>query len=145
MLLKIPRLFDPWGGYNIIRFGDILLPGLLIAFSLRYDWLANKSLCVGSSDYLCSTELDGQPWATSTPLYRLIDPWNFSDVGGRKEGISESYGHKENQKDHALMSFSNVVKNWTRKNMISHVIMFIVFCNLLPTHLKAGEKAAAHA
>ncbi|KAL9406469.1 hypothetical protein Peur_003441 [Populus x canadensis] len=38
MLLKIPRLFDPWGGYSIIGFGDILLPGLLIAFSLRYDW-----------------------------------------------------------------------------------------------------------
>ncbi|KAK9265368.1 hypothetical protein L1049_003518 [Liquidambar formosana] len=35
MLLKIPRMFDPWGGYSIIGFGDILLPGLLIAFSLR--------------------------------------------------------------------------------------------------------------
>ncbi|KAG6788316.1 hypothetical protein POTOM_004380 [Populus tomentosa] len=47
MLLKIPRLFDPWGGYSIIGFGDILLPGLLIAFSLRYDWSANKSLRAG--------------------------------------------------------------------------------------------------
>ncbi|KAG6781080.1 hypothetical protein POTOM_013963 [Populus tomentosa] len=47
MLLKIPRLFDPWGGYSIIGFGDILLPGLLIAFSLRYDWLATKSLRAG--------------------------------------------------------------------------------------------------
>lgn len=36
MLLKIPRLFDPWGGYSIIGFGDILLPGLLVAFSLRF-------------------------------------------------------------------------------------------------------------
>ncbi|KAE9463135.1 hypothetical protein C3L33_04957, partial [Rhododendron williamsianum] len=36
MLLKIPRMFDPWGGYSIIGFGDIILPGLLIAFSLRY-------------------------------------------------------------------------------------------------------------
>lgn len=35
MLLKIPRMFDPWGGYSIIGFGDILLPGLLIAFALR--------------------------------------------------------------------------------------------------------------
>ncbi|GJY08595.1 putative RNA-directed DNA polymerase, partial [Tanacetum coccineum] len=42
MLLKIPRMFDPWGGFSIIGFGDILLPGLLIAFSLRYDWLAKK-------------------------------------------------------------------------------------------------------
>lgn len=37
MLLKIPRLFDPWGGYSIIGFGDILLPGLLVSFSLRFS------------------------------------------------------------------------------------------------------------
>ncbi|KHG19074.1 Signal peptide peptidase-like 2B [Gossypium arboreum] len=47
MLLKISRMFDPWGGYSIIEFGDILLPGLLIAFSLRYDWLAKKTLRAG--------------------------------------------------------------------------------------------------
>jgi len=47
MLLKIPRLFDPWGGYSIIGFGDILLPGLLIAFSLRYDWAVKKNLRAG--------------------------------------------------------------------------------------------------
>ncbi|CAK9170634.1 unnamed protein product [Ilex paraguariensis] len=47
MLLKIPRMFDPWGGYSIIGFGDILLPGLVIAFSLRYDWLAKKNLRTG--------------------------------------------------------------------------------------------------
>ncbi|KAI4372343.1 hypothetical protein MLD38_010585 [Melastoma candidum] len=44
MLLKIPRLFDPWGGYSVIGFGDIILPGLLIVFSLRYDWLAQKNV-----------------------------------------------------------------------------------------------------
>ncbi|MQM12949.1 hypothetical protein Taro_045868 [Colocasia esculenta] len=42
MLLKIPRMFDPWGGYSIIGFGDILLPGLLIAFSLRRE----REICV---------------------------------------------------------------------------------------------------
>ncbi|KAG0457423.1 hypothetical protein HPP92_022580 [Vanilla planifolia] len=47
MLLKIPRMFDPWGGYSIIGFGDILLPGLLIAFSLRYDWAMKKNLKAG--------------------------------------------------------------------------------------------------
>lgn len=47
MLLKIPRLFDPWGGYSIIGFGDIILPGLLVAFSLRYDWLAKRTLRAG--------------------------------------------------------------------------------------------------
>ncbi|XP_050237724.1 signal peptide peptidase-like 4 [Mercurialis annua] len=47
MLLKIPRMFDPWGGYSIIGFGDIILPGLLVAFALRYDWLTKKSLRTG--------------------------------------------------------------------------------------------------
>uniref|UniRef100_A0A0D9VMV2 PA domain-containing protein n=1 Tax=Leersia perrieri TaxID=77586 RepID=A0A0D9VMV2_9ORYZ len=47
MLLKIPRMFDPWGGFSIIGFGDILLPGLLIAFALRYDWAAKKTLQSG--------------------------------------------------------------------------------------------------
>ncbi|XP_031114241.1 signal peptide peptidase-like 4 [Ipomoea triloba] len=47
MLLKIPRMFDPWGGYSIIGFGDIILPGLLVAFSLRYDWLSKKTLRTG--------------------------------------------------------------------------------------------------
>lgn len=45
MLLKIPRLFDPWGGYSIIGFGDILLPGLLVAFSLRYEFLILRRIC----------------------------------------------------------------------------------------------------
>lgn len=44
MLLKIPRMFDPWGGYSIIGFGDIILPGLLVAFSLRSEYLS-VSLC----------------------------------------------------------------------------------------------------
>ncbi|KAI3434329.1 PA domain-containing protein [Psidium guajava] len=47
MLLKIPRLFDPWGGYSIIGFGDIILPGLLVVFSLRYDMLAKKKIQEG--------------------------------------------------------------------------------------------------
>ncbi|KAL5792383.1 hypothetical protein ACOSP7_000977 [Xanthoceras sorbifolium] len=47
MLLKIPRMFDPWGGYSVIGFGDIILPGLLVAFSLRYDWLSKRNLRSG--------------------------------------------------------------------------------------------------
>lgn len=52
MLLKIPRMFDPWGGYSIIGFGDILLPGLLIAFSLRSKLCSLFSLQEFCS-YLC--------------------------------------------------------------------------------------------
>ncbi|XP_012840151.1 PREDICTED: signal peptide peptidase-like 4 [Erythranthe guttata] len=47
MLLKIPRMFDPWGGYSIIGFGDIILPGLIVAFSLRYDFLCKRSVRSG--------------------------------------------------------------------------------------------------
>ncbi|XVE81085.1 hypothetical protein DITRI_Ditri15bG0034900 [Diplodiscus trichospermus] len=35
MLLRVPRVFDPWGGYDMIGFGDILFPGLLVAFGFR--------------------------------------------------------------------------------------------------------------
>jgi signal peptide peptidase-like protein 2B len=42
MLLKIPRMFDPWGGFSIIGFGDIILPGLLVAFSLRFN---SEAIC----------------------------------------------------------------------------------------------------
>lgn len=37
MLLRIPRFFDPWGGYDMIGFGDIIFPGLLVSFSFRFD------------------------------------------------------------------------------------------------------------
>ncbi|MCO5583116.1 hypothetical protein L7F22_037024 [Adiantum nelumboides] len=43
MLLKIPRISDPWGGESLIGFGDIILPGLLISYCLRYDYMLKKS------------------------------------------------------------------------------------------------------
>jgi len=36
MLLRFPRPSDPWGGYDMIGFGDILFPGLLVSFTRRY-------------------------------------------------------------------------------------------------------------
>lgn len=47
MLLRIPRFFDPWGGYDMIGFGDILFPGLLIAFSFRFDRANKKGVSNG--------------------------------------------------------------------------------------------------
>lgn len=47
MLLRIPRFFDPWGGYDMIGFGDILFPGLLVAFSYRYDRANRKGIING--------------------------------------------------------------------------------------------------
>lgn len=47
MLLRVPRFFDPWGGYDMIGFGDILFPGLLISFSFRYDKAQKKGILNG--------------------------------------------------------------------------------------------------
>ncbi|RZC47220.1 hypothetical protein C5167_040162 [Papaver somniferum] len=47
MLLRIPRFFDPWGGYDMIGFGDIILPGLLVAFAFRYDRSSKKGILNG--------------------------------------------------------------------------------------------------
>ncbi|PAN42402.1 hypothetical protein PAHAL_8G144200 [Panicum hallii] len=47
MLLRIPRFFDPWGGYDMIGFGDIIFPGLLVAFSYRFDRASKKGTLNG--------------------------------------------------------------------------------------------------
>ncbi|XP_010508474.1 PREDICTED: signal peptide peptidase-like 3 [Camelina sativa] len=47
MLLRIPRFFDPWGGYDMIGFGDILFPGLLISFASRYDKIKKRVVVNG--------------------------------------------------------------------------------------------------
>ncbi|KAK3120122.1 hypothetical protein QOZ80_9AG0682030 [Eleusine coracana subsp. coracana] len=47
MLLRIPRFFDPWGGYDMIGFGDIIFPGLLVAFSYRFDRASKKGILNG--------------------------------------------------------------------------------------------------
>ncbi|GAV82895.1 PA domain-containing protein/Peptidase_A22B domain-containing protein [Cephalotus follicularis] len=47
MLLRVPRLFDPWGGNDMIGFGDILFPGLLISFAFRYDKSNKKGVSNG--------------------------------------------------------------------------------------------------
>ncbi|GLU01088.1 hypothetical protein SLE2022_184140 [Rubroshorea leprosula] len=47
MLLRVPKFFDPWGGDNMVGFGDILFPGLLISFAFRYDKENKKTLAGG--------------------------------------------------------------------------------------------------
>ncbi|KAI3926250.1 hypothetical protein MKW98_028386 [Papaver atlanticum] len=47
VLLRIPRFFDAWGGYDMIGFGDIFLPGLLVAFAFRYDRSSKKGILNG--------------------------------------------------------------------------------------------------
>uniref|UniRef100_A0A803MY07 Uncharacterized protein n=1 Tax=Chenopodium quinoa TaxID=63459 RepID=A0A803MY07_CHEQI len=47
MLLRIPRFDDPFSGYNLLGFGDILVPGLLVSFCYRYDKAHKKGLING--------------------------------------------------------------------------------------------------
>eukprot|EP00898_Chlorokybus_atmophyticus_P003395 jgi/Chlat1/4056/Chrsp26S04104 len=47
MLFKAPRLFDPWGGYGMLGYGDVVLPGLLAAYTLRFDMEKAKSWANG--------------------------------------------------------------------------------------------------
>lgn len=51
MVLKMPKEFDTWNGYDMIGFGDILFPGLLVAFSFRFDRSHGKDLTDGY--FLC--------------------------------------------------------------------------------------------
>ncbi|RDX83855.1 Signal peptide peptidase-like 5, partial [Mucuna pruriens] len=47
MLLRFPRPSDPWGGYDMIGFGDILFPGLLVSFTRRFDKDNKKGVVSG--------------------------------------------------------------------------------------------------
>uniref|UniRef100_A0A0D3C5X9 PA domain-containing protein n=1 Tax=Brassica oleracea var. oleracea TaxID=109376 RepID=A0A0D3C5X9_BRAOL len=47
MLLRIPRFFDPWGGYHMIGFGDLCVPGMLICFASRYDKFKKRVVSSG--------------------------------------------------------------------------------------------------
>ncbi|KAL0432973.1 UNVERIFIED_CONTAM: Signal peptide peptidase-like 3 [Sesamum latifolium] len=47
MLLRVPRLADPYYGYNMIGFGDILFPGLLVSFAFRFDKANKKAVLNG--------------------------------------------------------------------------------------------------
>ncbi|PHT98165.1 Signal peptide peptidase-like 3 [Capsicum chinense] len=47
MLLRVPRISDPYGGYDMIGFGDILFPGLLVCFAFRFDKARRKTVLNG--------------------------------------------------------------------------------------------------
>jgi len=47
MLLRVPSFGDPLGGYRMLGFGDIVLPGLLISYYRRHDVLSRRSIFQG--------------------------------------------------------------------------------------------------
>lgn len=63
MLLRVPKLTDPYKGFDMLGFGDILFPGLLICFTYRFDQANKKGvlngyflwLMIGYATGLCIT------------------------------------------------------------------------------------------
>ncbi|KAL0382847.1 UNVERIFIED_CONTAM: Signal peptide peptidase-like 2 [Sesamum calycinum] len=47
MLLRVPKLADPYDDYSMIGFGDIIFPGLLVSFSFRFDKFYSKGILNG--------------------------------------------------------------------------------------------------
>ncbi|KAK4341475.1 hypothetical protein RND71_039976 [Anisodus tanguticus] len=47
MLLRVPKLTDPYKGFDMLGFGDILFPGLLICFTYRFDEARKKGVLNG--------------------------------------------------------------------------------------------------
>jgi len=47
MLLRVPSFGDALGGYRMLGFGDIVLPGLLISYYRRHDVLSRRSIFQG--------------------------------------------------------------------------------------------------
>lgn len=42
ILLRVPRIVDYRGGYSMLGLGDIVIPGLLLSFALRWDYDAKR-------------------------------------------------------------------------------------------------------
>ena len=43
MVLLFPRLFDLRGGASLLGLGDMALPGLFIAYTLRFDYISGTT------------------------------------------------------------------------------------------------------
>ncbi|GMF47290.1 unnamed protein product [Phytophthora fragariaefolia] len=51
MVLSVPLIFSVYGGEALLGLGDIIIPGLLVAFCIRYDYCSGQP---PSSGYFCA-------------------------------------------------------------------------------------------
>lgn len=51
MVLSVPLAFSVYGGEALLGLGDIIIPGLLVAFCIRYDYCCGQPLSRG---YFCA-------------------------------------------------------------------------------------------
>lgn len=54
MLLKVPMMLDWGGGVTLLGLGDIVLPGLLLSFALRADYMKRASSKWGYYWLMCA-------------------------------------------------------------------------------------------
>jgi hypothetical protein len=73
MLLLLPRIADYTGGYTMLGLGDIVLPGLLVSFAIRYDVSTRKRYPTYFILMVC--------WG-----------WGCMGAGGRTSGGSRAVG-----------------------------------------------------
>uniref|UniRef100_A0A6N2M9J3 PA domain-containing protein n=1 Tax=Salix viminalis TaxID=40686 RepID=A0A6N2M9J3_SALVM len=88
MLLRIPRFADPWGGYDMIGFGDILFPGLLVSFSFRYDKTNKKGIVNGYFIWLTVGYGVGTCVLLGRVRGELKNLWNYSSEEASSRGSS---------------------------------------------------------
>ncbi|KAK4356775.1 hypothetical protein RND71_022385 [Anisodus tanguticus] len=94
MLLRFPKLTDPYKGFDMLGFGDIIFPGLLICFTYRFDEARNKGVLNGyflwvmigyatggSLLYLLGLVFNGRTWSTRSPVSRAMHTRNLCGTG----------------------------------------------------------------
>lgn len=115
MVLRFPRLFDPWGGYSVLGFGDILFPGLLLSFTVRYDkakkrmfrdgyfvWLAVGYACGLLLTYLALYLMNGH----GQPALLYLVPCTLGTciiLGLVRGELKELWNYDANESKHTLI------------------------------------------
>ncbi|KAL8153544.1 hypothetical protein V2J09_011304 [Rumex salicifolius] len=90
MLLRVPRITDPWGGYNMLGFGDIIFPAFLLSFSRRFD-VANKTqLAKGYFMYLTIGYGAGLTLCLGLIRGELRELWNGIDPKSTRPSSNEA-------------------------------------------------------
>lgn len=54
MVLRIPLIFSVFGGQALLGLGDLIIPGLLVSFCMRYDYCMGYPL---SCNYFCAASI----------------------------------------------------------------------------------------
>lgn len=104
MLLVLPRIMDWVGGVSMLGLGDIIIPGLLLSFALRFDYSPRslgenyyRSMCIGYAVGLGMANLAVSLMQTGQPALMYLVPttlgtllvlsWKNGDLKAMWSGI----------------------------------------------------------